>query len=54
MAVYVNGKKVAGRGISGKSPYQIAVLEGYTGTEQDFNTQLSAIGDAVAGFNELS
>jgi hypothetical protein len=38
MAIYVNGKKVAGRGLSGLSPYQIAVNEGYTGTENDFNT----------------
>lgn len=54
MAVYINGVKVAGRGISGKSPYQIAVAGGYTGSEKDFNDQLVAIGDAVKGFNELS
>lgn len=53
MAIYVNGIKVAGRGISGKSPYQIAVGEGYTGTEAEFNAQLAAIGEAVAGFDEL-
>lgn len=54
MAIYVNGVKVAGRGISGKSPYQIAVGEGYAGTEAEFNAQLAAIGEAVAGFDELS
>lgn len=54
MAIYINGVKVAGRGISGKSPYQIAASEGYTGTEAEFNTQLAAIGEAVAGFDELS
>ena len=54
MAIYVNGIKVAGRGISGKSPYQIAVGEGYTGTEAEFNAQLAAIGEAVAGFDALS
>lgn len=54
MAVYINGIKVAGKGISGQSPYQVAVAGGYTGSEEDFNTQLVAIGDAVKGFNELS
>lgn len=54
MAIYVNGIKVAGRGISGKSPYQVAVSEGYVGTEAEFNAQLAAIGESVAGFNELS
>ena len=54
MAIYINGKKVAGRGVSGKSPYQVALGEGYTGTEADFNAQLAAIGEAVKGFDELS
>jgi hypothetical protein len=54
VAIYINGVKVAGRGISGKSPFQIAVNEGYTGTEAQFNAQLAAIGEAVAGFDELS
>lgn len=53
MAIYVNGIKVAGRGISGKSPYQIAKDGGYTGTEAEFNDQLVAIGEATKGFNEL-
>lgn len=53
MAVYINGIKVAGKGISGKSPYQVAVAGGYTGSEEDFNAQLVAIGEAVKGFNEL-
>ena len=54
MAIYVNGVKVAGRGVSGKSPYQVALAEGYTGSEAEFNEQLAAIGVAVAGFNELT
>lgn len=53
MAIYINGIKVAGRGQSGKSPYQIAVEGGYTGTEADFNTQLVNIGEATKGFDEL-
>ena len=32
MALYVNGKKVAGIGLPGKSAYQYAVDGGYTGT----------------------
>ena len=54
MAIYINGKKVAGRGLSGLSPYQIAVNEGYTGTENDFNTQLKNIGQAASGFDSLN
>ena len=54
MAIYINGVKVAGRGISGKSPYQTAVNEGSTGTEAEFNRSLKNIGDAAAGFDELS
>lgn len=53
MAIYINGIKVAGRGQSGKSPYQIAVEGGYTGSEADFNAQLVNIGEATKGFNEL-
>lgn len=53
MAIYLNGIKVAGRGISGKSPYEIAKEGGYTGTESAFNAQLVAIGDASKGFQEL-
>ena len=53
MAIYLNGIKVSGRGVDGLSPYQVAVSGGYEGTEQDFNAQLTAIGAAVAGFNEL-
>ena len=37
MAIYINGTKVAGR-VS--SPYQIAVNEGFSGTEQEFNQSL--------------
>lgn len=53
MSIYLNGIKIAGRGISGKSPYQVAVEGGYSGTEADFNAQLAAIGEAVVGFDEL-
>lgn len=53
MAIYLNGIKVAGKGISGKSPYQVAKEGGYTGTESAFNAQLVAIGDASKGFQEL-
>lgn len=53
MAFYLNGIKIAGKGLSGKSPYQVAVEGGYSGTEADFNAQLAAIGESVAGFNEL-
>ena len=31
MAITVNGKKVAGTGPAGLSPYQVAVAGGYTG-----------------------
>lgn len=40
MAIYINGTKVAGR-VS--SPYQIAVKEGFSGTEQKFNQSLAEI-----------
>lgn len=53
MAIYINGVKVAGLGKSGKSPYQIAIEGGYTGTEADFNAQLVNIGEASKGFDEL-
>lgn len=41
MSITVNGKKVAGRGIPGKSAYQVAVEGGYTGTESEFNALLA-------------
>lgn len=41
MSITVNGKKVAGRGIPGKSPYQIATEGGFSGTESEFNQILS-------------
>lgn len=46
MAIYVNGKKVAGigangkDGVNGKSAYQAATDGGYSGTEQEFNQAL--------------
>lgn len=41
MALYVNGKKVAGIGLPGKSAYQYAVDGGYTGTEEEFQEVLA-------------
>lgn len=46
MAIKVNGKKVAGRGVpgpQGKSAYQAASENGYTGTETEYNLALSEI-----------
>lgn len=43
MAIVVNGKKVAGLGLPGKSAYQAAVDGGYTGNEQEFNTALAGM-----------
>lgn len=45
MSIYINGKKLAGNGENGKSPYQIAVQEGYIGSESTFNNTLKNIGD---------
>lgn len=41
MAIYVNGKKVAGFGAPGKSAYQAAVDGGYSGSESEFNALLA-------------
>lgn len=41
MAIIVNGKKVAGVGLPGKSAYQAAVDGGFTGNEQEFNESLA-------------
>lgn len=41
--ITVNGKKVAGVGPAGLSPYQVAKASGYTGTEQEFNQQLAQL-----------
>ena len=43
MALYVNGKKVAGIGLPGKSAYQYAVDGGYTGTEEEFHAELAEV-----------
>lgn len=45
MSVNINGKKVAGVGIPGLSPYQVAKAGGFTGTEQEFNEILANIGN---------
>ena len=47
MALYVNGKKVAGIGLPGKSAYQYAVDGGYTGTEEEFQEVLANAGGMV-------
>ena len=39
---------VAPAGADGKSPYQVAVENGWTGTEADFNAALSNVGDIGA------
>ena len=44
MALYVNGKKVTGIGLPGKSAYQYAVDGGYTGTEEEFQEVLANAG----------
>lgn len=44
MALYVNGKRVAGIGLPGKSAYQYAVDGGYTGTEEEFQEVLANAG----------
>ena len=44
MALYVNGKKVAGIGLPGKSAYQYAVDGGYAGTEEEFEEMLANAG----------
>lgn len=44
MALYVNGKKVAGIGLPGKSAYQYAVDGGYAGTEEEFGEILANAG----------
>lgn len=41
MSILVNGKKIAGYGLPGKSAYKSAVDGGYTGTEEEFNLMLS-------------
>ena len=41
--IKVNGKKVAGVGPPGLSPYQVAKAGGYTGTEAEFNATLANI-----------
>ena len=45
MALYVNGKKVAGIGLPGKSAYQYAVDGGYAGTEEEFEEMLANAGN---------
>lgn len=54
MAIVVNGKKVAGLGLSGKSAYQAAVDGGFTGSEQEFNQSLASIGDINAALDAIN
>ena len=53
MAIYINGIKVAGLGLNGTSPYQIAQAGGYTGTEEEFNLALISIGETRQGFDNF-
>lgn len=49
MAIKINGVTVAGLGVpgkDGKSPYQVAVENGYTGTEAEFYAALVSLKDA--------
>ena len=43
MALTINGIKVAGVGLPGKSAYQSAVEAGYTGSESDFSNTLAQV-----------
>lgn len=48
MALYYNGKLVAGRGqngADGMSPYEAAVSAGYKGTETELNQELAVLPD---------
>lgn len=54
MALIVNGKKVAGLGLPGKSAYQAAVDGGFTGSEQEFNAALASIGDINAALDAIN
>lgn len=54
MSIIVNGKKVAGVGTAGLSPYQVAKAGGYTGTEQEFNQQLAAVGTINAVLDAIN
>lgn len=54
MAIVVNGKKVAGLGLPGKSAYQAAVDGGFTGSEQEFNQSLASIGDINAALDAIN
>lgn len=54
MAIVVNGKRVAGLGLPGKSAYQAAVDGGYTGSEQEFNAALASIGDINAALDAIN
>lgn len=54
MAIVVNGKKVAGLGLPGKSAYQAAVDGGYIGSEQEFNAALASIGDINAALDAIN
>ena len=54
MAITVNGKKVAGVGPAGLSPYQVAKAGGYAGTEQEFNAALANVGDMGAVLDAIN
>ncbi len=55
--IKVNGKKVAGigqPGLNGKSAYDAAKDDGYSGTEQEFNKILASIGDIGAVLDSIN
>ena len=41
-------------GADGKSPYQVAVENGWTGTEADFNAALANVGDIGALLDSIN
>lgn len=47
MAIFIDGKKIAGRGTDGSSPYEIAVRNGFSGSEIEFNNALGKLNTAA-------
>lgn len=43
-----------GQASNGKSAYQSAVNGGFTGTEEEFNTELASIGDIGAVLDQIN
>ena len=43
MSLYINDRLIAGKGLPGLSPYQVAKAGGFQGTEEEFNRQLAQV-----------